>query len=136
MNDLSSVIVDPLFFNQVRNPQNRPMDGENLHKRELIRREQSGMYSPYREMVRRFELPPGYYVIIPSTFRPDEEAEFILRLYTEKEVDSEYVSLCILIYIIWASRRENLSSEGYLEHRCRPACVSTPSDQPLCFSFL
>ena len=98
--NLNSVIVDLFFLNQVRNPQNRPMDGENLHKRELIRREQSGIYSPYREVVRRFELPPGYYVIIPSTFRPDEEAEFMLRMYTEKEVDSEYVFLCILIYII------------------------------------
>jgi len=37
-----------------------------------------------RELSGRFKLPPGAYIIVPSTFHPDEESEFILRVFTEK----------------------------------------------------
>ena len=37
---------------------------------------------------------------------------------------------------IWASSRENLSSEVCEQHRCRPACASAQSDQRLCYSHI
>ena len=41
-----------------------------------------------REVSGRFKLPPGNYLIVPSSFKPDEEGEFILRVFTEKAVHS------------------------------------------------
>ncbi|VDK76567.1 unnamed protein product [Litomosoides sigmodontis] len=37
----------------------------------------------------RFRFPPGNYVVVPSTFEPNEEAEFMLRIYTNGFIKSE-----------------------------------------------
>ena len=42
-----------------------------------------------REISMRFKLPPGTYVIVPSTFNPNEAGEFILRIFTEKATVAE-----------------------------------------------
>ncbi|CAK9301677.1 unnamed protein product [Gordionus sp. m RMFG-2023] len=40
-----------------------------------------------REITGRYKLPAGSYVIIPSTFEPNQAAEFILRIFSEKPFD-------------------------------------------------
>ncbi|XP_064623461.1 calpain-9-like isoform X2 [Lineus longissimus] len=44
-----------------------------------------------REICGRHKLPPGNYVIIPSTFDKDKPAEFILRIFSEKPNESAHL---------------------------------------------
>ncbi|XP_076473056.1 calpain-B-like [Babylonia areolata] len=44
----------------------------------------NGNYINFREVSGRFELDPGAYVVIPSTFHPDSPASFMLRVFGEK----------------------------------------------------
>lgn len=37
-----------------------------------------------REVVNKFELKRGRYVVVPSTYEPNKAGSFLLRVFTEK----------------------------------------------------
>ncbi|XP_038639136.1 calpain-3-like isoform X9 [Scyliorhinus canicula] len=49
----------------------------------------SKSYINLREVSQRFSLSPGEYVIVPSTYDPHQEGEFVLRVFSEKQNLSE-----------------------------------------------
>ena len=47
----------------------------------------------HRETSCRLSLDPGTYCIIPNTLKPDQDGEFILRIYTYSKIDTQFVFL-------------------------------------------
>ncbi|XP_048474228.1 calpain-12 [Rhincodon typus] len=45
----------------------------------------SGNFINSRSVARRLQLPPGEYVILPTTFSKNEEGEFFLRIFAKKK---------------------------------------------------
>ncbi|XP_062350916.1 calpain-3 isoform X3 [Cinclus cinclus] len=70
----------------------------------------SKTYINMREISERFRLPPSEYVIIPSTYDPHQEGEFILRVFSEKRSLSEEVE-----NMIEAERPLHSSTKAYEE---------------------
>ena len=58
-----------------------------LYSNQLNYIESNGLYGSRRSVTKRCRLPEGTYVIIPYTRNSDQAAKFLLRIFTEKEVD-------------------------------------------------
>lgn len=60
--------------------------GSMLYATQLDRIGASGPYINSREVTKRFRVDPGNYLIIPSTYDYGRSCEFMLRIYTEHEI--------------------------------------------------
>lgn len=87
-----------VYLNQLQGS-NKPLSKDFFLYNSSAARSKS--YVNLREVTERVRLMPGEYVIVPSTFDPHKESEFILRIFTEKKSTSEWVaqeSLLLLVY--------------------------------------
>ena len=78
-------------------PHQAPDDGsEKLTKKYVdyhMSNGNSGAFTNAREVFARFDLDPGRYVILPCTFKPNEDGDFLLRIFTEGFADDRSVSV-------------------------------------------
>uniref|UniRef100_A0A7N6B634 Calpain-1 catalytic subunit n=1 Tax=Anabas testudineus TaxID=64144 RepID=A0A7N6B634_ANATE len=108
----------------------------------------SELFINLREVSSRLRLPVGEYIIVPSTFEPNKEADFVLRVFSEKpalsdQIDAGFKSLfrqlagadmeisvtelqTILNRII--QKHKDLKTDGFSQEACRSMVNLMDSD--------
>uniref|UniRef100_A0A673K3U2 Calpain-9-like n=1 Tax=Sinocyclocheilus rhinocerous TaxID=307959 RepID=A0A673K3U2_9TELE len=87
----------------------------------------SRSYVNMREVSERFRMPPGNYLLVPTTFQPHHEADFLIRIFSENKAGAMYVHhfLECMFYTIphhvlnnVLSRRKEVKFDGLTLNTC------------------
>lgn len=81
-----SLLLNPIFgFLQA--PDDEDHQGKDFFRYNASKA-RSRTYINMREVSERFALPPGKYLLVPTTFKPHHEADFLIRIFSEKKAPS------------------------------------------------
>uniref|UniRef100_A0A8C4ZZD2 Calpain-2 catalytic subunit n=1 Tax=Gadus morhua TaxID=8049 RepID=A0A8C4ZZD2_GADMO len=74
-----------------------------------------------REVCTRFLMPPGEYLILPSTFEPNQNGDFCVRVFSEKQVEFHEISAFELKKILnrVVTQRSDIKTSGFSLDTCR-----------------
>ncbi|KAM5164446.1 LOW QUALITY PROTEIN: calpain-2 catalytic subunit-like [Mantella aurantiaca] len=78
-------------------PQMRGQTNVHLNRDFFMRnkaKDRSDTFINLREVLNRFRLPAGEYVLVPSTFEPHKVGDFCVRVFSEKSAESQSISGC------------------------------------------
>uniref|UniRef100_A0A8C9X9Q7 Calpain-2 catalytic subunit n=1 Tax=Sander lucioperca TaxID=283035 RepID=A0A8C9X9Q7_SANLU len=109
---------------QVRHGSGRPGSQDNYFLRHASAA-RSETFINLREVCSRFCLPPGEYLIVPSTFEPHKNGDFCVRVFSEKQANF-HVSLCVCVCVCVTS--VSLCVCVCVCDQCISVCVSPGSD--------
>ena len=79
--DLKSYETIKIGFRIYKLKSKKLLDVKYLQTKSVI---DSGEFEYFPQVTRRFRLKPGNYVIIPYTKYPNQESEFLIRIFSEK----------------------------------------------------
>jgi len=65
------------------------LDGQKYDGNALKIAKSAPPFTNLREVTVYYDVTPGNYIIIPTTFEPDKEGKFLLRIYTETQTQSQ-----------------------------------------------
>jgi calpain, invertebrate len=74
---------------EVRDGAPHLLDGQNYDRNSLQQVAKPPNFITLREVTAHLQVPPGHYIIMPCTFYPDQEGQFLLRVYTETAISAQ-----------------------------------------------
>uniref|UniRef100_A0A671WLP8 Calpain-1 catalytic subunit-like n=1 Tax=Sparus aurata TaxID=8175 RepID=A0A671WLP8_SPAAU len=81
---------------------------------------QTTKFMDAREVMEFFLLKPGEYLIVPSTYKPQETASFILTIHSKSEVNDEILNLMVLRY---SASSGHMTLENFISLVLRLDCM-------------
>ncbi|KAL3857922.1 hypothetical protein ACJMK2_012547 [Sinanodonta woodiana] len=95
-NNIESFATNPQYLLTLTEPDDPHARLPVGHFRYKPETKKSGVYINYREVSARFQLEPGHYVIIPTTFKPNCSASFMIRVFRDKNFSLKGFRLSLL----------------------------------------